>query len=108
MAFDETLAGRLRPLVASANGVVEKRMFGGLAFLINGNMAVGVHGPDLMVRLDPARATAAMAKPGVSAFPPGRPMRGWLLVDATVLDKSAALYEWVKSAVAYARTLPAK
>jgi TfoX/Sxy family transcriptional regulator of competence genes len=74
MAFDEALAARVRGLVAGHAGLVEKKMFGGLAFLLNGNMSVGVHGGDLIVRIDPAQAASALEQPGAasSTSPAGR------------------------------------
>ncbi len=108
MAFDEALANRLRPMVAGVEGVTEKRMFGGLAFLLRGNMFVGVHGQELMVRLNPVRAAAALGKPGISGFPPGRPMNGWLLVDAGAIETAELLAAWVDQALRHVRTLPAQ
>src|SRR5256885_16334585 len=81
MAFDDALAERVRDRLRDAAGVHEKRMFGGLAFLTHGNMTVGVHGDDLIVRLAPADTDAAPAEPGVRPFDvTGRPTRGWVLV----------------------------
>lgn len=109
MAFDPVLADRVRQLLASADGVVEKRMFGGLAFLVHGNMGVGVHGADLIVRLDPLDGEAALRQRGVRVFDlTGRPMKGWVMVAASALGSRAALEAWVGRGVAHARTLPAK
>jgi TfoX/Sxy family transcriptional regulator of competence genes len=109
MAYDEALATRVRSLVASADGVVEKKMFGGLAFLVNGNMSVGVHGSELIVRIDPGETDAALREPGARIFDiTGRPMKGWLLVAAQSLAEKKVLTDWVKRGVGYARSLPRK
>ncbi len=108
MAFDEALANRIRPLLAGASGVMEKKMFGGLAFLVQGNMGVGVHGAELIVRIEPSETAAALKQPGVRIFDiTGRPMKGWLLVSAESLGQKA-LASWVSKGLAYARSLPPK
>ena len=109
MAYDEALATRVRSIVASTDGVVEKKMFGGLAFLVNGNMSVGVHGSELIVRIDPDETEAALEEPGTRIFDiTGRPMKGWLLVGSQSLDRKSALSSWVKRGLGYARSLPGK
>src|SRR5262245_61676375 len=109
MAFDESLAARIRPLLAGTRGVVEKKMFGGLAFLVRGNMSVGVHGAELIVRIDPEETDAALKEPGTRIFDlTGRPMKGWLLVSGKALGQGKALARWVERGVSYARSLPAK
>src|SRR5438105_13306710 len=109
MAFDETLANRVRSLLAGTEGGVEKKMFGGRAFLAQGNMSVGVHGSELIVRVDPAETEPALKEPGVRVFDiTGRPMKGWLLVSASSLSEKKALAHWVNRGVSYARSLPAK
>jgi TfoX/Sxy family transcriptional regulator of competence genes len=108
MAYDEALAERLRDRLRDAVGVTEKKMFGGLAFLTYGNMTVGVHGDELIVRLDPDATDAALARPGVRPFDiTGRPMRGWILVAGESLD-DGELDGWIAEAGAYVATLPAK
>jgi TfoX/Sxy family transcriptional regulator of competence genes len=108
MAFDEALAERIRGHLRNAAGISEKKMFGGLAFLTNGNMTVGVTGNDLMVRVAPADTAAALAEPGVRLFDmTGRPMRGWILVAGEVLD-GEALDKWITQASAFVATLPPK
>src|SRR5215468_113567 len=78
MAFDEALANRVRPLLAGTRGLVEKKMFGGLAFLVRGNMSVGIHGAELIVRIEPDETDKALKQPGVRHFDiTGRPMKGW-------------------------------
>ena len=109
MAFDETLAARLRPLLAGTDGLVEKKMFGGLAFLVHGNMSVGVHGSELIVRIDPSETEEALEEPGTRVFDmTGRPMKGWLLVSAESLRRKKTLTMWVKRGVSFAQSLPVK
>jgi TfoX/Sxy family transcriptional regulator of competence genes len=110
MAYDEDLANRIRELVANEKGVTEKKMFGGLAFLIGGNMAVAASGQGgLMVRCDPDETDALLAKPHAKLFEMrGRSMQGWLRVDDDGVRTKRQLEPWVKRGVAYARSLPAK
>ena len=110
MAYDEDLANRIRELVAGEPNVTEKRMFGGLAFLVDGNMSVAASGQGgLMVRVDPEDTDALVAKPHAQPFEMrGRPMRGWLRVDAEGLRTERQLEPWVRRGVAYARSLPPK
>lgn len=109
MAFDETLAGRVRLLLAETDGIVEKKMFGGLAFLVRGNMSVGIHGSELIVRIDPAETEVALKEPGVRIFDiTGRPMKGWLLVSAAAVGQKKALTQWVNRGMSYALSLPPK
>ena len=109
MAADETLSNRVRALLSDAGDVIEKKMFGGLAFLVQGNMSVGVHGSELIVRIDPVETDDALAELGVRIFDTtGRPMRGWLLVSAEGLGDDTSLARWVERGVSYARLLPAK
>jgi hypothetical protein len=108
MAYDEALAERLRDRLAATAGVVEKKMFGGLAFLTYGNMTVGVHGDDLIVRLSPNATESALARPGVRPFDiTGRPMRGWVLVAGDHLD-DAELDRWIADATAFVATIAPK
>src|SRR4051812_47561352 len=110
MAYDEDLANRIRELLAGENGVVEQKMFGGLAFLIGGNMSVAASGQGgLMVRVDPFETDALAAKPHAGPFEMrGRSMRGWLRVDADGVRTKRQLEPWVRRGVAYARSLPPK
>ena len=108
MAFDEALANRVRPLLAGVSGAAEKRMFGGLAFLIQGNMSVGVHGSELIVRINASETEEALKQPGVRIFDiTGRPMKGWLLVSGESLSPKA-LASWVARGLSFARSLPPK
>ena len=110
MAYDEDLANRIRELTAGEQGMTEQRMFGGLAFLIGGNMSVGVSGQGgLMVRIDPEDTDALAAKPHARPFEMrGRAMRGWLRVDPEGVRTKRQLEPWVRRGVAYARSLPPK
>lgn len=110
MAYDEDLADRIRELIAAERGVEEKRMFGGLAFLINGNMAVSASGQGgLLLRVDPAETEELVADPNARRFEMrGREMDGWLRVDTDGLSSDRQLERWVARGVAYARSLPPK
>jgi TfoX/Sxy family transcriptional regulator of competence genes len=109
MAFDEQLADRVRKQLARQAGLSEKKMFGGLAFLINGNMGVGVHGDDLIVRIPPRETGAALKELGARPFDiTGRPMKGWLMVGPAGVEKPEALAKWVRGGVEYASSLPKK
>src|SRR4051812_10515435 len=110
MAYDEDLANRIRELIAAERGVTEKKMFGGLAFLVGGNMSVAASGQGgLMVRVPPEETEALVAKPHARRFEMrGRAMDGWLRVDDEGLRTKKQLEPWVKRGVAYARSLPAK
>ncbi|RIQ26291.1 TfoX/Sxy family protein [Jiangella rhizosphaerae] len=109
MAYDEGLATRIRDIVADRLDVAEKRMFGGIAFLVNGNMACGVHHDDLMVRLPADEHEAALGEPGARPFDmTGRPMKGWLVVDAAALAEDDDLRRWVGRGLDFAGSLPPK
>jgi TfoX/Sxy family transcriptional regulator of competence genes len=108
MAYDAALAQRVRDRMRDEPGVSEKAMFGGLAFLTAGNMTVGVHGDDLIARIDPQTTDAALAEPGVRPFDmTGRPMRGWVLVAGDGLTDQE-LQRWIVRARGYVGTLPPK
>jgi TfoX/Sxy family transcriptional regulator of competence genes len=110
MAYDEELAERIRELVGSEPGLAEKKMFGGLAFLIGGNMAIAASGQGgLLVRVDPEESDSLVAT--TSARPMemrGREMKGWLRVEAEDIRTNDALAEWVARGSGYARSLPPK
>jgi TfoX/Sxy family transcriptional regulator of competence genes len=110
VAYDVELADRIRERLADEQ-TTEKAMFGGLAFLLNGNMSVSVSGQGgLLVRVDPDETEALLAEPGAEEFEMGNrgPMKGWLRVRPDVLDDERVLTTWVRRGVAYARSLPAK
>ncbi len=109
MAFDTDLAGRVRQQLGPQQGLSEKKMFGGLGFLLNGNMCCGVHGQELIVRLAPEQTEQALSRPHTRIFDlSGRPMKGWVLVQLEGLASETALAEWIQTGVAYASALPAK
>ena len=110
MAYDEDLAHRIRELIGDEPGVTEQRMFGGLAFLIGGNMAVAASGQGgLMVRVDPDETAALVARPHARPFEMrGREMAGWLRVDDEGVRTKRQLEPWVRRGAAYARSLPPK
>jgi hypothetical protein len=110
MAYDEELAHRVREVVQGEQGLTEQRMFGGLAFLINGNMAVAASGQGgLLLRVDPARTSELLDPPLVRRFEMrGRSMDGWLRIDDEALTGEAEFRHWVDIGVGYARSLPAK
>jgi TfoX/Sxy family transcriptional regulator of competence genes len=110
MAYDEELAERIRDLTASERGIVEMKMFGGLGFLVKGNMAVAASGQGgILVRVDPEESDSLVAKS--KAYPMemrGRAMQGWLRVDAEHVRTKVQLSKWVQRGIAYARSLPPK
>ena len=109
MAFSEDLADRVRAEVAGAPNVVEKQMFGGLSFLVHGNMAVGVHGDEMIVRLDKDDTDEALSQPGTRIFDfTGRPMQGWIMVGEAGYSSEQDFKQWVKRGMDYALSLPAK
>jgi TfoX/Sxy family transcriptional regulator of competence genes len=110
MSYDERLAARIRDLVAGEQGVTEKKMFGGLAFLVAGNMAVAASGQGgLMVRVDPEES-AALVQATHARFLEmrGREMPGWLRIETAHVEEHEDLATWVQLGVSFARTLPAK
>jgi hypothetical protein len=109
MAFDEKLANRVRSQLGSQRGLAEKKMFGGLAFLLNGNMCCGIQGDELIVRIAPEQTDEALSRRHTRIFDlSGRPMKGWILVQPPGLKTKAALAKWVGAGVEYASSLPAK
>jgi TfoX/Sxy family transcriptional regulator of competence genes len=110
VAYDEDLADRIRELVAGESGLTEKKMFGGLAFLIGGNMAIAASGQGgVLVRVDPEESNKLVAKTNASVMlMRGRPMQGWLRVDTKDVRTKSQLAKWVGLGTGYARSLPAK
>ena len=110
MAYDEDLANRIRELLAGEEAVTEMKMFGGIAFLIGGHLAVGASGRGgLMVRVEPEDGDALIAKPHARPFEMrGRAVQGWLRVDAEGVRTKRGLEPWVRRGVAFARSLPPK
>jgi TfoX/Sxy family transcriptional regulator of competence genes len=109
MAYDETLAGRIRDLLSEEPGLTEKKMFGGIAFMLNGNMAVGVSSEEVMVRVGADGTDSALAEAGVRPFDmSGKRMTGWVLVDAGATAEDEDLARWVDVGVDFASSLPPK
>ena len=110
MAYDEDLADRIRELLASEPDVTEKGMFGGLAFLVAGNMVAAASGQGgLLARVDPEEGEALMGSDGVAPMEMrGREIAGWLRVESSALGTKAELETWVRRSVVYARSLPPK
>lgn len=110
MAYDEQVADEVRRVLDGRPGVTEKKMFGGLGMLLNGNMAVAIRGKGgLMVRVDPADYAGLLAEPGAEPTEmQGRPMRGWITLAPSACASTDALRAWVDRAAAYTATLPPK
>jgi TfoX/Sxy family transcriptional regulator of competence genes len=109
VAFDEGLAHRVREILIEQPGFVEKKMFGGVGFMLHGNMACGVNQENLIVRVGPEQYEAALARPNTRVFDiTGRPMTGWVTVEPDGYESDEALTEWVRQGVDFARSLPPK
>jgi TfoX/Sxy family transcriptional regulator of competence genes len=110
VAYDEDLANRIRELLAAEPGLTEQKMFGGLAFLIGGNMAVAASGQGgLLLRVDPAQSDTLVATTNARLMEMrGREMQGWLRIDSDDVRGKRQLAEWVELGATYARSLPAK
>lgn len=109
MAYDEMLANDVRSDLRRYDGVSERAMFGGIAFMVDGNMAVGVTGDDLMVRVGKESLDQALSLPGVESMSMGeREMKGWVRVTADGLGSEGVLESWIDRGVIYARSLPPK
>ncbi len=109
MAYNEELALRIRAAMGGHEGVVERKMFGGIAFMLKGNMTVGVTGDDLMVRVGPNGLDDALSQPHARPMDfTGRPMKGFVYVDSDGTEKDKSLKQWVQRGVDFAQSLPAK
>ena len=110
MAYDEELASRIRELIGNESGLTEQKMFGGLAFLIGGNMAIAASGQGgVLVRVDPVQSDALVAKTTARLMEMrGRQMQGWLRVDSQDVRTKRQLAKWVELGRTYARSLPTK
>ena len=109
MAFSEPLAARIRDILAGKKGVEEKKMFGGVGFLLKGNLLVGVWKDTLLVRLGAEDGEEALRAPHVKVFDiTGRPMKGWILVGPDGVEDDDQLRGWIERARKFVRTLPAK
>jgi TfoX/Sxy family transcriptional regulator of competence genes len=106
LAFSESLASRTRDALSREAGITEKKMFGGLCFLLHGKMLVGVFKDSLIARLGPDQAAAALQKPHVGVFDiTGRPMKGWVLIEPEGVESDAKLKAWVRQAIEFVVTL---
>ncbi|HYU60606.1 MAG TPA: TfoX/Sxy family protein [Solirubrobacterales bacterium] len=109
MAYDADLAERVRDAIALRDGLSEREMFGGIGFMVGGNMACGVLGDELIVRLAPADAERALAEEHTRVFDySGRPMKGWIFVASEGLGSDDQLAEWVDAGADFAASLPSK
>ena len=109
MAYDERLATRIRNILVRRKNVTEKKMFGGIGFLLGGNMCVGVWKEFLVVRVGPDKYDDALAKPFVKKFDvTGRAMTGWIMVDPGGTETDADVRDWVRRAARFTSTLPPK
>jgi len=109
MAYDQNLAQRIRNAVIHLPGLDEKKMFGGIGFLLHGNMACGVHGNNLIVRVGAEHYSQALAQPHARPFDlTGRPMQGWVMVAPAGVVSDSDLQAWLDQGVAFAATLPGK
>ena len=110
MPYNQVLAQRTRTLLAGRAGLIEKKMFGGVGFMLNGSRACGVQGEDLIVRVGVENNDAALAQPHARPFPApgGKPMAGWILVAPQGWEVEQDLRTWVEQGCEYAATLPVK
>ena len=109
MAYDEELARRIRKLFDEADELEEKAMFGGIAWMVGGNLAFGVHGDSLIVRVGPEKYGESLRLPHTSVFDiTGRAMTGWIMVDSKGCAQDAELESWARQGLEFARTLPEK
>jgi|WetSurMetagenome_2_1015567.scaffolds.fasta_scaffold00392_5 hypothetical protein len=108
MAYDEFLGEKIRRAIGKRAGLSEKKMFGGVAFMLKGNLCCGIHANELIARIDPEDAASALSEPGAHPFDiTGRPMKGWVSVKPAALT-DAAVGKWVRRSLAYVKTLPMK
>jgi TfoX/Sxy family transcriptional regulator of competence genes len=109
MPYDHNLAQRVRDELGQLPELVEKKMFGGVGFMVQGNMACGVHGQDLIVRVGPDSYQTALGQPHTRPFDiTGRPMSGWVMVAPKGCETASDLQNWVRQGVQFALSLPAK
>ncbi len=109
MSYDHSLAQRIRDELGQLPDVQEKKMFGGVAFLVQGNLACGVNGEELIVRVGPKRHEEALSQPHTRPFDmTGRPMSSWIMVAPQGYENESDLRDWVRQGVEFARSLPAK
>jgi TfoX/Sxy family transcriptional regulator of competence genes len=109
MVYSESLATRIRQMLKGRRGFTEKKMFGGVGFMLHGNMCVGIWQTSLIVRLGPDQAETALKEPNVVEFDiTGRPMKGWIMVEADGIETDEQLDGWIERAVEFVEALPKK
>ena len=109
MAYSESLALRIRQTLAGRRGLTEKKMFGGVGFLLRGNLCVGIWQTSLIVRLCHEQGAAALQEPNVAEFDiTGRPMKGWIMVEPDGIETDEQLAGWVRRSIKFVSTLPEK
>lgn len=109
MAFNESLAARIRSALARKKGITEKKMFGGVCFLLNGNMLVGVWKEFLIARLGPDQGEDALLEPHVRKMDiTGKPMKGWVMVEPEGVEDDGQVKDWIQRAVKFVGKLPGK
>ena len=109
MAFDESLAARIGDALIRKKGVTDKKMFGSVGYLLNGNMLVGVWKDSLIVRVGPEEYEEALLEPHVREFDiTGKPMNGWIMVEPEGIEEDSELMTWIEKATKFVETLPAK
>jgi len=109
MAFSESLAQRIRDCVGKRRGITEKKMFGGVGFLHQGNLLVGIWKNSLIARLGPEQAALALREPNVARFDiTGKPMKGWVLVEPEGIETDEQLRGWIDKSLDFVSTLPSK
>ena len=109
MAYSQALTERVRHALRNHRGIIEKKMFGSVVFMLSGNMLVGIWQQSLIVRLGPENAKKALKEDYVREFDvTGRPMKGWIMVEPDALDTDTQLAEWIDQALAFVELLPAK
>ena len=108
MPFSESLAARIRDALVRRSGIAEQKMFGGLCFLLHGNIVVGVRRDSLIARLGGEEASKALKKPYVTQMGTRRPMKGWVIIGPDGLDTDRQLAAWIEKAVEFVEMLPAK
>lgn len=109
MAYSESLAERIRQVLGRQRGITEKKMFGGVGFLLHGNLCVGIWKKSLITRLGPEQAKAALREPNVGEFDiTGRPMKGWVMIEPAGIETDEQLINWIQQSTAFVDTLPRK
>ena len=109
MAYSKSLAERMRGIVSRRRGISEKKMFGGICFLLNGNMCVGVWKNSLIARLGQEQGDEALLEPHVKKMDiTGKPMKGWVIVEPDGIEDDKQLSHWIELAITFVRTLPTK